>query len=76
MTNTTEEMRIELISLFSRFDRDANGYVDEREFAEIVHALGEYTNAEDLSKQFIAADINDDGLIQFDEFVAWWLSYK
>lgn len=76
MTKLTEDMKAELKAEFTRFDVDNNGLIDEGEFQQLLRALGEDAPAETLSLQFAAIDANDDGAVQFEEFVEWWLDYQ
>jgi Ca2+-binding EF-hand superfamily protein len=65
-----------LFSLFSRFDANGDGRIDEAEFRTIVESLGEIPSKEVLSLEFAAIDSNGDGRVVFQEFKAWWLDYK
>jgi len=76
MTKTTQEMRIELVRLFARFDSDGNGRIDVQEFQKILAALGEHSSGNALAKLFAAVDQDGDGSVQFEEFVDWWLDYR
>jgi calmodulin len=65
-----------LLRLFSRFDANSDGLVDESEFRTIVESLGEIPSNEVLSLEFAAIDTNADGRVEFNEFKAWWLDYE
>lgn len=57
---------------FKRFDHDENGTIDEREFGDLVRALGVHFSDEKVQVAFAAIDINDNGRIDFGEFSSWW----
>jgi calmodulin len=65
-----------LFRVFTRFDKDENGLIDEREFLEILLALGESPSKAVLSLEFAAIDTNSDGMVEFREFKAWWHDYR
>ena len=65
-----------LFSLFSRFDTNSDGLIDEAEFRTIVESLGDIPSKEVLSLEFAAIDTNGDGRVVFQEFKEWWLDYK
>lgn len=62
--------------MFARFDVDGNGLVEEKEFRNILEALGETPSDEVLSLEFALADSDSDGLLDYREFSEWWLDYK
>jgi Ca2+-binding EF-hand superfamily protein len=66
----------ELQRLFSRFDIDGSGSVDEAEFRRILEALGEDPSDEVLSLEFAVIDADLDGVVSFDEFADWWRDYR
>lgn len=51
---------------FISFDRNQDGSVDAQEVREVYKNLSQ----EELSAFFIAADANENGLIDFEEYVA------
>uniref|UniRef100_A0A8B9XZX8 Troponin C, skeletal muscle n=1 Tax=Bos mutus grunniens TaxID=30521 RepID=A0A8B9XZX8_BOSMU len=62
----TEE---ELAECFRIFDRNADGYIDAEELAEIFRASGEHVTDEELESLMKDGDKNNDGRIDFDEFL-------
>ena len=58
--------------LFERFDATGDGLIDEKEFGQILDELGWDSPAEVRSLEFAAVDDNADGLVDFEEFAAWW----
>lgn len=62
-----------LLRIFERFDKDGDGSIDEREFGEILDALGWDSPPEVRSLEFAVIDENADGQVGFREFAEWWL---
>lgn len=61
-----------LRAAFARYDRDANGHIDEAEFTELIRSLGVDMTPEKVQIAFMAIDVNGNGHIDFGEFAAWW----
>jgi len=57
---------------FQRSDRDGNGRIDEKEFGEMLDALGLGYSPAQVRAAFEAIDVNRSGSIDYDEFVRWW----
>ncbi|MGB5739343.1 MAG: EF-hand domain-containing protein [Woeseia sp.] len=76
MTTITAEMEAELVRLFNRFDVNKNGFIEEREFGQILDSLGYGEAPEIRSLEFAAIDDDDDGRIRFREFADWWLDNR
>ncbi|PIP79956.1 MAG: calcium sensor EFh [Deltaproteobacteria bacterium CG17_big_fil_post_rev_8_21_14_2_50_51_6] len=57
---------------FDFFDRDGNGRIDEKEFAELILAIEPHAKIAEIEKGFIEIDADQDGSIDFNEFVSWW----
>ena len=51
---------------FNVFDMDGNGYIDKHELKYVMRRLGENLSDEDLKAMFNEADLNGDGLIDYD----------
>ena len=51
---------------FNVFDMDGNGYIDKHELKYVMRRLGENLSDEDLKAMFSEADLNGDGLIDYD----------
>lgn len=66
-------MSEDLQAVFDRFDRDRNGHIDQDEFTSLIASLGTKMNEDDLRTAFLALDVNQNGLIDFSEFCAWWV---
>jgi Ca2+-binding EF-hand superfamily protein len=62
----------ELREAFDYNDRDADGRIQVGEFAEMLDELEADMSPKEIEVGFQDIDTNDDGLIDFGEFVAWW----
>lgn len=62
----------DLREVFARFDRDRNGTMDARELAQLLEALGEEPDDEELSAAMKRLDTDKNGRISFEELAAWW----
>ncbi len=59
---------------FDFFDKDKNGEIDQKEFWELLKIISPKATEEQAYEGFDIIDENDDGVINFDEFLAWWQS--
>jgi len=66
------EVLDELREAFDYNDRDGDGRILVNEFAEMLDELEADMSPTDIEIGFKDIDTNDDGLIDFNEFVAWW----
>ena len=62
----------ELREAFDYNDRDADGRIQIDEFTAMLDELEADMSPKDIEIGFQDIDTNDDALIDFDEFVAWW----
>lgn len=67
-----EEELDELREAFDYNDRDGDGRIQLDEFASMLDELEAEMSEGDVEIGFKDIDTNDDGLIDFTEFVAWW----
>ena len=67
-----EEELDELRETFDYNDRDGDGRIQIDEFSAMLDELEADMSGSDIEIGFKDIDTNDDGLIDFDEFVAWW----
>jgi Ca2+-binding EF-hand superfamily protein len=68
----TEEELDELREAFDYNDRDGDGRIQLDEFSAMLDELEAQMTPSDIEIGFKDIDTNDDGLIDFQEFVAWW----
>ncbi len=64
--------RQEFLDIFNELDEDANGYLDEHEFGDLLDALGVDYTPEALARGWREADRDHDGRIDFPDFIAWF----
>lgn len=67
-----EEELDELREAFDYNDRDNDGRIQLDEFSAMLDELEAEMSGNEIEIGFKDIDTNDDGLIDFDEFVAWW----
>jgi calmodulin len=67
-----EEELDELRETFDYNDRDNDGRIQVDEFSAMLDELEADMSDKEIEIGFKDIDTNDDGLIDFDEFVAWW----
>jgi calmodulin len=71
-TQPTEEQLEELRDTFDYNDRDEDGRIELDEFIDMLDELEANMSEQEAKVGFQDIDTNDDGLIDFKEFVAWW----
>ena len=59
----------ELLEAFKVFDRDGNGFITSHELRHIMNNLGEGLTPEEIEEMVKEADQDNDGQIDYDEFV-------
>ena len=67
-----EEELDELREAFDYNDRDNDGRIQVDEFSAMLDELEADMSAKEIEIGFKDIDTNDDGLVDFDEFVDWW----
>ncbi|MBO1255722.1 EF-hand domain-containing protein [Alteromonas sp. 5E99-2] len=71
-TQLSAEKISEIRKEFAFFDRDGNGQIELSEFVELLTCLSPKTKVSVVEEGFKLIDENDDGFIDFDEFLTWW----
>jgi calmodulin/calcium-binding protein CML len=59
----------ELREAFGVFDRDHDGHISKAELRHVMISLGEKLTDEEVEGMIAEADLDGDGLVNFDEFV-------
>lgn len=54
---------------FNLFDKDHNGAIDQNELQTVLKTLGQNISKEETEEMMSSVDINNDGEIDFNEFV-------
>ena len=59
---------------FQRVDEDGNGHIDISELRTLAVALGTPLTEAELAEARVALDTDGNGKVDFEEFIAFWLS--
>jgi len=65
----TPMMLVEISAAFRKFDRDGDGHIEPHEMRTVMSNLGVHMSDEAVKKIIANVDTNDDGVIEFDEFI-------
>jgi Ca2+-binding EF-hand superfamily protein len=68
---TTNELT-ELRQSFDSCDKDADGWINPREFSALLQSLDQDLTEDECLLAFEMTDGDGDGLISFEEFMGWW----
>ncbi|XP_062084489.1 calmodulin-like protein 11 [Humulus lupulus] len=68
------EVEDELREAFKVFDKDQDGYISPTELKHVMINLGERMKDEELDQMIRDADLDGDGLINYEEFVRMMLA--
>ncbi|HLT92709.1 MAG TPA: EF-hand domain-containing protein [Woeseiaceae bacterium] len=68
----TPEKIAELRETFNYNDPNGDGKIDYDEFRRMLDDLNAGVSEEEARIGFDEIDSDDDGAIQFDEFIDWW----
>jgi Ca2+-binding EF-hand superfamily protein len=72
LAKLSSDQLAELRETFDYNDRDGDGRIEIDEFVEMLDELESDVSDREAKIGFADIDTNDDGLIDFEEFVAWW----
>jgi len=64
----------EMRAAFKVFDIDGNGTIDEKELRATMKKLGENLSDDDVKAMIKAADKNNDGKVDYEEFIKMMLA--
>lgn len=56
---------------FRKWDVNGDGCITENELLQVIQKLDMRFSAKQVRQMFLAADLNNDGVINYDEFVQW-----
>ncbi len=62
----------EIREIFNHFDANGDGVIQRSEFAKLLEALDAELQPEEIQAGLDSLDENHNGVIDFEEFVAWW----
>jgi Ca2+-binding EF-hand superfamily protein len=68
----SHEQRREIQAHFAQADRDRDHRINLSELRELLIDLEGDMSEEEVAIGFDAIDTDEDGLIDFNEFLAWW----
>lgn len=71
--NRTSDKRQALKEQFRNVDRDGNGMISRNELAQVLRKTGEFDESE-LDFIYSECDANNDGQLNYEEFIEWALS--
>jgi uncharacterized protein YneF (UPF0154 family) len=63
-----------LKKVFSEYDADDSGVIDKAEFQAMMLKMGKKLNNEQVTAALKDLDLNGDGVIDFNEFAAWYFN--
>jgi calmodulin len=66
----------EMREAFDAFDNDRDGLVSIEELLDVMDKIGETLSREEAERALRRGDIDGDGRLGFDEFVAFMLSVR
>ncbi|KAG1679795.1 hypothetical protein FOA52_012706 [Chlamydomonas sp. UWO 241] len=66
---STSELESVIMRLFIEADADGSGYLDKKEFANVLNSTELSLNERQVREVMCEADENDDGVIEYREFV-------
>ncbi|KAL1444756.1 hypothetical protein MTO96_045423, partial [Rhipicephalus appendiculatus] len=68
-TSIKDDVMEDLLAAFRVFDKDANGYITKDELKLAMEMIGEPMSEAQLDSMIRATDIDNDGRINYEEFV-------
>mmetsp|Transcript_120946 Transcript_120946/g.342140 ORF Transcript_120946/g.342140 Transcript_120946/m.342140 type:complete len:368 (-) Transcript_120946:113-1216(-) len=60
-----------VLTLFHDFDNNGDGVIQREELVAVLGRLGDDWTEDRVNELLVAADLNRDGKIQFEEFITW-----
>ncbi|ESW19158.1 hypothetical protein PHAVU_006G101200 [Phaseolus vulgaris] len=68
------EAEEELKEAFRVFDKDQDGYISASELRSVMRTIGEKVTEEEVAQMVKEADLDGDGLVDYEEFVRMMLA--
>jgi len=65
----TPHQLVEINSAFNKFDRDGDGHIEPKELVKVMRNVGVVMTDEAVKKLIAGVDSDDNGMIEFDEFI-------
>ena len=65
----TDEQRKDLQDIFDQFDKDKDGKISAKELENAMVSMGQNPTEDEIIEMMREVDLNQDGLIDFDEFM-------
>lgn len=66
----------QILEHFRRYDRNGDGVIDKNEMSEVMAALDSSWTPDRVEKLFDGIDIDNDGVVETEEFVQWICGYN
>eukprot|EP00612_Vaucheria_litorea_P002777 CAMPEP_0171458924 /NCGR_PEP_ID=MMETSP0945-20130129/4408_1 /TAXON_ID=109269 /ORGANISM="Vaucheria litorea, Strain CCMP2940" /LENGTH=299 /DNA_ID=CAMNT_0011984829 /DNA_START=88 /DNA_END=987 /DNA_ORIENTATION=+ len=66
----------QLRQIFEHYDVDNSGALDKQELASLCYEMGAELSRNELETALHLLDRDEDGLIQFEEFIGWWKAFQ
>ena len=66
----TDEQRKDYQDIFDQFDKDKDGKISGKELANAMVSMGQNPTEDEINDMMREVDLNQDGKIDFDEFMA------
>jgi Ca2+-binding EF-hand superfamily protein len=63
---------VDVRAVFDGFDRDKSGFIEARELAKVLEALGLEPDDDEVKVALKKLDTDGSGRLSWDEFSAWW----
>lgn len=65
-----QETEMQLRAAFKVFDKNKDGFISVRELKEVMMNLGEKMTDDEFEDMIVEADVDGDGQIDYEEFIA------
>ena len=69
----TSEVINKMRSIFNKYDKDGSGYLSQGELQRFFKSMETYFTKSELSEAMYIIDTNNDGKVNFEEFIRFVL---